>query len=292
MLRTGRLTPLLYLAPMILLLLFVFGYPILAIFDFSTRRIRGASGPFIGLDNYRSIAADPLFLESITHSALLLLAVPIMVVSALLVAAMLHDRVPGYRLYRTILFVPYILAIPIVGTVFSNMVQLNGAVNASLRGVGLEVLALDWIGDPTLALWTVMFIILWREIGFGIILFSARMMALNEEVAEAATIDGAGWVEPHSATIIVPELKPVIEFYSIISVITILSAVFAYVYVVTRGGPGTATQIIELYIYNYAFRGSLPGIASAVAVLLFIVTVLLVVPMFKVRQQTHVEEMA
>ncbi len=83
-----------------------------------------------------------------------------------------------------------------------------------------------------------------------------------------------------------------IEFYSINSVITILSAVFAYVYVVTRGGPGTATQIIELYIYNYAFRGSLPGIASAVAVLLFIVTVLLVVPMFKVRQQTHVEEMA
>lgn len=291
MLRTGRLTPLLYLAPMILLLLFVFGYPILAIFDFSTRRIRGASGPFIGLDNYRSIAADPLFLESITHSALLLLAVPIMVVSALLVAAMLHDRVPGYRLYRTILFVPYILAIPIVGTVFSNMVQLNGAVNASLRGVGLEVLALDWIGDPTLALWTVMFIILWREIGFGIILFSARMMALNEEVAEAATIDGAGWWS-RLRHIIVPELKPVIEFYSIISVITILSAVFAYVYVVTRGGPGTATQIIELYIYNYAFRGSLPGIASAVAVLLFIATVLLVVPMFRIRQQTHVEEMA
>lgn len=291
MLRTGRLTPLLYLAPMVLLLLFVFGYPILAIFDFSTRRIRGASGPFIGLDNYRSIASDPLFLESITHSALLLLAVPIMVVSALLVAAMLHDRVPGYRLYRTILFVPYILAIPIVGTVFSNMVQLNGAVNASLRGVGLEVLALDWIGDPTLALWTIMFIILWREIGFGIILFSARMTALNEEVAEAATIDGAGWWS-RLRHITVPELKPVIEFYSIISVITILSAVFAYVYVVTRGGPGTATQIIELYIYNYAFRGSLPGIASAVAVLLFIVTVLLVVPMFRIRQQTHVEEMA
>ncbi len=291
MLRTGRLTPLLYLAPMVLLLLFVFGYPILAIFDFSTKRVRGADGPFIGLDNYRSIVADPLFLESIVHSALLLLAVPILVVSALLVAAMLHDRVPGYRLYRAILFVPYILAIPIVGTVFSNMVQLNGAVNTSLRGVGLDGLALDWIGDPTLALWTIMFIILWREIGFGIILFSARMTALNEEVAEAAMIDGAGWWR-RLRHIIVPELKPVIEFYSIISVITMLSAVFAYVYVVTRGGPGTATQIIELYIYNYAFRGSLPGIASAVAVLLFIVTVLLVVPMFKVRQQTHVEEMA
>lgn len=291
MLRTARVTPLLYLAPAGLLLLFVFGYPLLAIFDFSTKRVRGADGPFIGLDNYRSIASDPLFLESITHSALLLLAVPILVVSALLVAAMLHDRVPGYRLYRAILFVPYILAIPIVGTVFSNMLQLNGAVNTTLRGVGLDGLALDWIGDPALALWTIMFIILWREVGFGIILFSARMTALNEEVAEAAMIDGAGWWK-RLRHIIVPELKPVIEFYSIISVITILSAVFAYVYVVTRGGPGTATQIIELYIYNYAFRGSLPGIASAVAVLLFIVTVLLVVPMFKVRQQTHVEEMA
>jgi ABC-type sugar transport system permease subunit len=289
MLRTARATPLIYLAPMLALLLFVFAYPIVAIFDFSTRRIRGATGPFVGLDNYRSIVADPVFSEAVVHSVLLLLAVPVLLVSSVLIAAVLHDRVPGWRGYRTILFIPYILAIPIVGVVFSNILQLNGALNVTLRTAGLDGLALDWIGDPTLTLWTVMAIIIWREVGFGIILFSARMTALNEEVEEAAKLDGAGWWS-RLWDVVVPQLKPVIEFYAIISVITILSAVFAYVYVVTRGGPGTATQIIELYLFNYAFRNSLPGVAAAVAVLLFLVTVVLIVPLFRVRAQSRLDE--
>lgn len=289
MLRTSRLTPLLYLAPMLALLLFVFAYPIASIFDFSTKRIRGADGPFIGLDNYRSIVADPLFGESVLHNALLLLAVPILLVSALLVAAVLHDRPPLWRLYRTVLFIPFILAIPIVGTVFGNILQLNGALNVGLRSMGLEQLALDWIGNPAITLWTLMYVIMWREVGFGIILFSARMSALNEEIEEAARLDGAGWWS-RLWYVTLPQLKSVIEFYVLISVITMLSAVFAYVYVMTRGGPGTATQVIELYIFNYAFRNNLPGVASAVAVLLFLITLALLVPLFRLRAQTRLEE--
>lgn len=289
MLRTSRLTPLLYLAPMLALLLFVFAYPIVSIFDFSTKRIRGADGPFIGLDNYRSIVADPLFGESVQHNALLLLAVPILLVSALLVAAVLHDRPPLWRLYRTVLFIPFILAIPIVGTVFGNILQLNGALNVGLRSVDLDQLALDWIGNPAITLWTLMYVIMWREVGFGIILFSARMSALNEEIEEAARLDGAGWWS-RLWYVTIPQLKSVIEFYVLISVITMLSAVFAYVYVMTRGGPGTATQVIELYIFNYAFRNNLPGVASAVAVLLFLITLALIVPLFRLRAQTRLEE--
>lgn len=289
MLRTSRLTPLLYLAPMLALLLFVFAYPIVSIFDFSTKRIRGADGPFIGLDNYRSIVADPLFGESVRHNALLLLAVPILLVSALLVAAVLHDRPPLWRLYRTVLFIPFILAIPIVGTVFGNILQLNGALNVGLRSVDLDQLALDWIGNPAITLWTLMYVIMWREVGFGIILFSARMSALNEEIEEAARLDGAGWWS-RLWYVTIPQLKSVIEFYVLISVITMLSAVFAYVYVMTRGGPGTATQVIELYIFNYAFRNNLPGVASAVAVLLFLITLALIVPLFRLRAQTRLEE--
>ena len=125
--------------------------------------------------------------------ALLLLAVPILVAGSLLLAAVLHDRAPGWRIYRTVLFVPYVLAVPIVATVFSNLLQLNGALNTGLRSAGLDAVALDWIGSPAIVLWTLMGIIVWREIGFGIILFSARMAALSEEVEEAARIDGAGW---------------------------------------------------------------------------------------------------
>ncbi len=289
MLRTGRLTPWLYLAPMIALLLFVFAYPIIAIFDFSTKRIRGATGPFIGLDNYTSVFSDPLFGEAVLHNGALLLAVPLLVVGALLTAAVLHDRAPGWRLYRTILFLPYILAIPIVATVFGNILQLNGALNAGLRAVGADGLALDWIGDPSLTLGSLMAVIVWREIGFGVILFAARMTGLNEELEDAARIDGAGWFS-RLWYITIPQLKSVIEFYAVISVITMLTAVFAYVYVLTRGGPGTATQVMELYIFNYAFRNSLPGVAAAVAVLLFLITLALIVPLFRLRAQTRIDE--
>lgn len=290
MLRTRRLTPWLYLTPMVLLLLFVFAYPIVLVFDFSTKRVRGADGPFIGIDNYTSIFRDPVFSEAVLHSALLLLAVPLLIGISLLVAAVLHDRIPGWQVYRTIVFIPFILAIPIVATVFGNLVQLNGALNQTLRSVGLDGVARDWIGDPTLTLWTLMAIIIWREVGFGIILFSARMGALSPEIEEAAKIDGAGWWS-RLRYVTVPQMKPVIEFYTVISIITILSAVFAYVFVLTRGGPGTATQVLELYIFNYAFRNSLPGVAAAVAVLLFVLTVMLILPLFRARAQARLDEM-
>ncbi len=291
MIRTGRFTPYLYIAPAVLLLLFVFGYPLAAIFDFSTRRIRGATGPFIGLENYQQIFKDDVFQEAVKHNLVLLLAVPILIVISILIAVLLHERVRGWRLYRSILFLPYILAVPIVGVVFSNMLQFNGSVNEFLRRIGIGGLALDWLGSAGLALWTVMGVIIWREVGFGIMLFLARLLSLNEELDNAAKIDGAGWWQ-RLWYITLPQLRNVIEFYAVVSVITMLAWVFSYVYAITRGGPGNATHVMELYIYNFAFRNALPGIASAVAVILFLVTILLMIPVFllRAREQTEVEE--
>lgn len=290
MLRTHRLTPFLYLAPALALLLFVFAYPLFAIFDFSLRRIRGATGPFIGLENYRQIFKDDVFREAVTHNAQLLLAVPILVAISLLVAVLLYERVQGWQLYRNILFVPYILAVPVVGVVLSNMLQRNGVTNVLLRAAGLDFLALDWIGSAGLALWTVMGVIIWREMGFGIVLFLARLLSLNEEIQDAAKIDGAGWWQ-RLIYVTTPQLRGILEFYAVVSVITMLAWVFSYVYVMTRGGPGNATQIMELYIYNFAFRNSLPGIASAVAVILFVITLALIVPLFRFRARTELEDL-
>ena len=92
--------------------------------------------------------------------------------------------------------------------------------------------------------------------------------------------------------VILPELRSVLEFYTVVSVITMLAWVFSYIYTITRGGPGNATQIMELYVYNFAFRNQLPGIASAVAVLLFLVTIALIIPVFRLRASTEMEEMA
>lgn len=286
MIKTGRFTPYLFLLPAVLLLLLVFGYPLVSIIDFSLRRIRVNVGPYIGLSNYEQIFKDDVFKQAVQHNALLLAGVPIIVVLALLLAILLYERIRGWRVYRTILFLPYILAIPIIGVVCSNMFQLNGIVNESLRSIGLGGFALDWIGSPNLSLFTILGIIVWREMGFGIILFLARLLSLNEELEDAARVDGAVWWQ-RRLYVTIPQMRGVIEFYGVISMITMLAWVFSYIYAITRGGPGNATVVLELYMYNFAFRNALPGIASAVAVILLVVTLILMIPVFilRIREQ-------
>lgn len=291
MLRTRPWVPYLYIAPMVALLALIFGYSLVRVFDFSGRLIRGASGMWVGLLNYELVLKDPTFHEAVENSALLLLAIPVLVTISLVISVLLFDRVRGWRVYRSAVFLPYILAVPVVGIVFSYILQLNGVLNEALRGLGLESIAFDWLGDERLALWSVLFVIVWREVGFGIILFLARLMSMDESQLEAARIDGAGWLQ-RLRYIIVPELRGTIEFYAVIATITMLAWVFAYVWTLTAGGPGNATQIVELYIYNQGVRGSLPGLASAVAVLLLLTTLVLIAVLFRVRARATEEQLA
>jgi ABC-type sugar transport system permease subunit len=288
--QTSRLTPYLYVLPLVLLLAVVFGYPLVRIFEFSFKMVRGVDGPWIGLRNYELVLGQPLFWESVRHNLFLLLAVPVMVGWSLLIAVVLQERVAGWKLYRVLLFLPYILAIPVVAVVMRKMFQFNGPINEVLRWLGLDFLALDWIGSSDVALWTVMILIIWRESALGIILFLARLLSLDESLIESAKLDGANWWE-RLFYVIVPQMKVVIEFYTVVSVITILSAVFSYVYMMGggRGGPGTSTMVVELYIFNALVRTSLPGIASAVSVLLFLVSLLLIVPLFLARRRANEE---
>ena len=290
--QTFRFTPYFYVAPLVALLLFVFGYPLVRIFEFSFKMVRGIDGPWIGWRNYDLVLSQPLFWESVSHNLLLLLAVPFMVIWSLLIAVVLYERLKGWKFYRVVLFLPYILAIPIIAVVMKKMFQFNGPINEVLRWSGLDFLALDWIGSSDVALWTVMLLIIWRESALGIILFLARLLSLDESLIESAKLEGANWWQ-RLWHIIVPQMKVVIEFYIVVSVITILSAVFSYVFMIGggRGGPGTSTMVVELYIFNALIRTSLPGIASAVSVMLFLVSLLLIVPLFAVRRRANEEEM-
>ena len=286
----SSLAPYLYILPLVALLGFVFGYPLVRIFEFSFKMVRGVDGPWIGLRNYQLVLGQPLFWEAVRHNLQLLLAVPFMVGGSLLIAVVLHERMAGWKLYRSVLFLPYILAVPIIAVVMKKIFQFNGPMNDLLRFLGLDFLALDWIGSSDVALWTVMLLIIWRESALGIILFLARLLSLDESLVESAKLDGANWWQ-RLVYVIVPQMKVVIEFYLVVSVITILSSVFAYVYMIGggRGGPGTSTTVIELYIFNALIRTSLPGIASAVSVLLFLVSLLLIVPLFLVRRSANEE---
>jgi ABC-type sugar transport system permease subunit len=290
MIRTRPLTPYLFIAPLVALLTFIFGYPLVRVFDFSTRRIRGFDGPPVGFANFEALFADPVFWLAVRHNLQLLLAIIPLLLLSLLLAIALYERLGGWRIFRTIVFLPYILAIPIVAVVLRNMFQLNGPINAILRAVGLDGLALDWLGDADIALWTVMAMIIWRESAFGVVLFLSRLLSLNEELIESAQLDGANWWQ-RTFYIVVPQLRGVIEFYLVLSLITLLAAVFSYVYIVPgRGGPGNATMILELYIYNWAFEKRLPGMGAAVSVVLFLVTIVFMVLMFRLRRRAAAEE--
>jgi ABC-type sugar transport system permease subunit len=286
---SSRFIPYLYVLPLIALLGFVFGYPLLKIFEFSFKMVRGIDGPWIGLRNYQLILGQSLFWESVLHNLQLLLAIPVMVAISLVVSVLLSERVAGWKLYRIIVFVPFVLAIPIVAVVMKRMFQFSGPVNEMLRWMSLDFMALDWIGSSDVALWTVMLLIIWRESALGIILFLARLMSLDESVIEASKIDGANWWR-RLWHIILPEMRGVIEFYVVVSVITMLAAVFSYIYIMGggRGGPGTSTEVVELYIFNALIRSSLPGIASAASVMLFLVTGVLIYLLFWVRQRAEV----
>ena len=285
---SSRLTPYLYVLPLVALLAFVFGYPLLRIFEFSFKMVRGIDGPWIGLRNYQLVLGQSLFWESVLHNLQLLLAIPVMVAISLIVSVLLSERVAGWKLYRIIVFVPFVLAIPIVAVVMKRMFQFSGPVNEMLRWMSLDFMALDWIGSSDVALWTVMILIIWRESALGIILFLARLLSLDESVIEAAKIDGANWWH-RLWHIILPEMRGVIEFYVVISVITMLAAVFSYIYIMGggRGGPGTSTEVVELYIFNALIRSSLPGIASAASVMLFLVTGVLIFLLFRVRRRAE-----
>lgn len=286
-----KLKPYLYVAPLVALLAFVFGYPLLRIFEFSFKLVRGIDGPWIGLRNYELILGQSLFWEAVLHNVQLLLAIPAMVVISLLISILLFERVAGWRLYRIIVFVPFVLAIPIIAVIMKRMFQFSGPVNEVLRWLSLDFLALDWIGSSDVALWTVMILIIWRESALGIILFLARLLSLDESVLEAGKLDGANWWQ-RVWHIILPQMRGVIEFFVVVSVITMLASVFAYVFVMGggRGGPGTSTTVIELYIFNALIRTSLPGIAAAASVLLFLVSVLLIFPMFRARRIAREQE--
>ncbi len=281
-----RATPYLYLAPALALIALVFVYPVLDLFRRSTTIRRAGELEPIGLRAFRLALNDNVFWGALGNNLRLFLAVPILVVLSLIVASLIFERLRGWRLYRTLVFIPYVMAIPVVGIVFSYILQLRGVLNTILEGIGLGFLALDWLGSARTAMWSIMGVIIWKELGFGIVLFLARMSSISEELFDAAKLDGANWFQ-RLRHVTIPQTATVIEFYTAINLITMLSWVFSYVLVMTKGGPGTSTWVMEYFIYQKAFQYSQMHIAAAGAVFLLILASGLMLLQARARKQVE-----
>jgi ABC-type sugar transport system permease subunit len=196
-------------------------------------------------------------------------------VLALAIALVLYEGVRGWRVYRTLVFLPYMLAIPVLGTTFVYLLSLNGVLNEALRSIGLGGLAQDWLGSPSLVLPSIATIVIYHELGFGVVLFLARLMSLPEEVDQAGRVDGCNLLQLRMR-ITLPQMGSVIGAFVTLELITMLSWVFAYVYSTTKGGPNFASYVLEFYVFDNAFTFRAPSFAAASAILLLAATTVLI----------------
>ena len=261
----GLVRALPWILPAIAVLAAVYGYGTYRLLYESTHR----KGKSVGLDNIRLAIDDPLFRKAVGHNLRLLGALPVLIVIALVLAILLAETLRGWRFHRFAIFLPYVLPIPVVGVIFAQILTLHGVLNQSLEFFGLGALAQDWLGQPRFALWAVGGVIVWKELGFGVVLFLARLLSLPSDIFEAARVDGAGFFRLHTR-ITVPLLGPIIAFYVVVEGITLVSWVFNYVYTLTRGGPADATQVAETYIYSTATTFNAPFLAASAASVLLV----------------------
>ena len=254
-----------------------FGYPLTRVIRFSFQS--GSVGDLtdVGFQNYAWLWEDPVFVHAALNNLKLLISVPIMTALALVIALILNGQVHGWRQYRAIVFLPYILPATAIGLVFSYLLEQSGVLNSLLRSAHLGFLAMDWLGSAANVVPTIGGVIVWQQLGFGVVVFAAALLAVPQELIDAARIDGASnW--QIQRLILLPYIRRVIEFFMVLEAITVLSSIFAYVFVLTKGGPANASSIIEYYIFQNGFDNGAIGVASAaVVILLMFVSVLIVI---------------
>jgi raffinose/stachyose/melibiose transport system permease protein len=196
----------------------------------------------------------------------------------LLAGAMSHARVRGLALFRTILFLPQVIALVVVAVMWRMIYAPDGGlINDGLRAVGLGSLAQDWLGSFSLALPSVGLIGTWVMYGLAMVLFTAGVQKIPQSLYDAARMDGAGPVREFFA-VTLPGLRNEIAVALTLTTIQALRS-FDLVYITTGGGPGDSTSVPAFEVYNRAFRGGDVGAASAIGVciaaLIFVLTVLI-----------------
>ncbi len=227
----------------------------------------GMTAPrFIGLANYASLAHDPVFMDSIVNMLILLATLPIWIALPLVLAILIHQGVPGGKLFRAVYFFPAVLSSVIVGAIFNMLLRYDGSINAMLKGIGLS--PVDWLGNSSTALFSLIAVQLWATFGMSLLIFLAGLSTVPSDMLEAAKLDGAKLI----ATwwyIVIPSIRPIIEFAAVVTTIGMLTSMFGLIYVLTAGGPGTSTTLPEFLIWLEQGRMNRPGYASAISMVLF-----------------------
>nr|WP_275007024.1 sugar ABC transporter permease [Promicromonospora iranensis] len=274
-----RLEIVLFVTPALALFALFVVWPIVTAVQLSVYRWKGF-GPlvdFVGLRNYVTVLADDVFVDSVVHNLIIVGgSIAIQLPLGLAIALLLNRKMWGQGLLRTIIFVPYVLAEVIAGVVWFQLLQPEyGVIDGLLGSVGLEAPEQGWLGDPDLALWTVLAVLTWKYLGLAVILFLAGLQGVPEELYEAAQLDGASWWQVQRK-ITVPLLGPTMRTWAFLSMIGSLQ-LFDMVWILTGGGPANSTTTMATYLINEGTRSQNFGIAGAASVILFVIALIMAV---------------
>jgi raffinose/stachyose/melibiose transport system permease protein len=265
------------LAPALALYVAFVVWPWLLSIDYSLYDWDGiGAATYVGLANYVRIVTDPELVGSLGHSAILLLFFCVLPVALGLVLVAVVGRMHGRfaALARTVLFIPQVIPLVAAGIAWKWMYASDGPVNSLLGAVGLGGLARPWLSDFELALPAVGLIGTWTLVGFCVVLLLAGVARIDPALYEAARLDGAGAVAEFRA-VTLPGVRREIGIAVMVTAIAAVR-VFDVVFVTTQGGPGRATSVPGILIYQLAFTTNQVGLASALGVVLAFVTLTLV----------------
>ena len=276
----------LFMAPAIILLGVLRFYPLLRGVRYSLTDWDGIHDPnYIGLENYdRLLFHDPLFRTSVSNFLKVFISLPIWVLLPLVLALAIYRKVPGARIFRIAYFLPYVLSTVIVASIFTLVLKMDGAVNSALALVGLDSWRTDWLGTLDSALPAVIAVAIWASFGLGVLIFLAALATMDNDLLDAATVDGANG-QQLLRHVVIPSIRPTIEFYTVLQIKMMLAGMFVYIFILTSGGPGSSTYLPEYLIWENMGLLNKPGYASAIGTTIFLLFMVVIV--IQIRMMTE-----
>ena len=246
---------------------------------------------FVGLDNYATIFATKKVAEkgigyffnradlgiALKNTVFYtVVTVPLTIVCALALALLLN-RIRGAVFFRTVFFFPYVSSMVAICVCWSFMLMKDGPINQMIMGLGIPFNK-SWTADSTMAVWSIILVSVWRNMGYYMVLYLAALQGIPRELMEAATVDGANkWQQFLHVTL--PQLKPTTFFVSVMMVISCFK-IYDVVAIMTDGGPGRSTKMLVTYIYDEAFVKVRYGQASAISMVLLVIVLLVTIIQF------------
>lgn len=264
-------TPYVFLIPAGVILVLFFFIPFFETFMLSFQSYKNDiyNPHWVGLQNYVELFNTPVFWKTLLNTFIYLVgAVPALVVFPLIIAVVINRKIAGVNIFRTTLYIPVVVSIVVAGIAWKWIYAGNGILTYILGFLGIN--KIGWLTDPDYALFSVIFVTIWKGLGYYMVIYLAYLTNVPKDQLEAAEIDGANTIQKHLA-VTLPYMMPAVTFVAVMSSISAMK-VFVEIYVMTQGGPLNSSKTIVYYIYQRAFENLDLGYASTAGVVLLAIT--------------------